>query len=155
MPRYILVEFDDNAQAKKFVERVNGHYGLPLSERPFRVRAVWARATKYCMCTRSSGKMWSFSRGMKSGWWLHSDCGRPTRAWATGTHWFASIGRNILPGNIDYVPEGWGVPNAIGDPKTNDVAHIVPIMHEPSERLFKKAERRRNRKRKAPNPRRV
>lgn len=155
MPRYVLVRFEDNDKAKKFVEKVNRYWGFnPDNERDFSVRAVWAIPTKYCECTRSSNKMWSFSRGLKSGWWLHTDCGRPTRAWATGVHWFGMIGRNILPYNNDPVPQGWGLPNPATDPKTREVSDFYELDHEPSERQHRKSEKRRNRKRTI-NPRRV
>jgi hypothetical protein len=127
MPRYVLVHFDDNEKAKSFVERVNGDYiAVAGSNRGFFVRAVWAVPTKYCECTRGRDKMWPFTRGLRSGWWLHADCGRPTKAWATGVGWFAAIGRNILPGNTDLVPEGWG----IARPEHPDLDHShTPATH--------------------------
>jgi len=153
MPRYVLLQFDDTVKAAAFVRRVNGEYAAVDDDRPIKVRAVWAIPTKFCECQRSRGKMWPFSRGVKSGWWLHVDCGRPTRAWGLGVHWFDSIGRNLLPGNHDEVPQGWGLPNHTRDPGTNDVGHIIPQRDQPTERRQRKAENRRNRKRTI-NPRR-
>lgn len=109
MARYVLVEFDDDAAARKFVEKVNGNYGLPEGERKFRVRAVWGKPTKFCDCIGARKGLMGFRRGEKSGWWLHTECGRPTRQWAKGNHWFSAIGRNLLPGNKDYTPGStWG-----------------------------------------------
>lgn len=112
MAMYVLVEFDDNAQAKRFVEKVNGAFeavdGDYMSRR---VRAVWGRPTKFCDCAGGKGKMVSFRRTDKAGWWVHSDCGRPTKAWGeTHNHWYSAIGRNLLPGNKDFVPgqSNWG-----------------------------------------------
>lgn len=150
MPRRVLVEFDDNDAAKKFVERVNGVYGQPTNDRDFRITAVWAVPTKFCECEGGRDKMFPFSRGVKSGWWLHVDCGRPTRRWAIGNHWFASIGRNLLPGNADWVPIGWG----IRDPNDTSGAGIHPLSEMPTERGQRKAKRRRDKKRSI-NPRRV
>lgn len=159
MPRYVLVEFDDNAAAKKFVERVNGRYGMPTEQRSFRVRAVWALPTKFCECTRSSGKMWAMTRGLKSGWWLHSDCGRPGRRWAAGDHWWDSLGRNLLPGNTDYIPRGWGLPNVVKDDGTNGTAHIDPTWtgEPPDEKAWLKNQKKkaRQQKKRKMNPRRV
>lgn len=114
MARYVLVEFDDNAKAKAFVEKVNGEYGMPQNpERGFRVRAVWGKPTKFCDCIGARKGMFPYFRAPKSGWWVHSDCGRPNKHWARGNHWFAALGNNLLPGNTDFRPgdppgSSWG-----------------------------------------------
>lgn len=112
MARYVLLEFDDNASAKRFVQGVNEDYAAVLPDyKTRRCIAVWAKPTLFCECTRGVKGMNPFRRGVKSGWWVHAPCGRPTRAWAKGNHWFSAIGRNLLPGNTDYVPMGWGLLN--------------------------------------------
>lgn len=150
MARYVLLEFEDNAKAKKFVERVNGSYEAVESRaNGIRARAVWAIPTKFCECTRGLRRSFPFTRGRKSGWWIHVECGRPTRAWSSGNHWFDSIGRNLLPGNTDLIPEGLGV--AANPDRTG--ATINPVGEFLTDRGQVKAERRRNRKR-TPHPRR-
>lgn len=112
MARYVLVEFDDNAAAKRFVEKVNGEYGAVDGDHMTRrVRAVWAKPTLFCECEGKQKSSFGFRVGEKSGWWVHSKCGRPTKFWAKGNHWFSSIGRNLLPGNKDWTPADgsvWG-----------------------------------------------
>ena len=102
MARYVLVSFDDNEKADTFVTACQdtGILGVVSNEdasmRHFapEVRAVYQMPTKFCDCT--DGKNRKFTRGKKYGWWVHSLCGKPTRAWARGEHWFQALGRNLL-----------------------------------------------------------
>lgn len=106
MAMAVLVEFDDDARAKAFVERVNGRYGVPevphsASQR--RVTGVWKVPTKFCDCAETGRKMdiKAYVRGEKYGWWIHT-CGRPSKFWVKARYrlWEA-MGRNILPGAED------------------------------------------------------
>lgn len=121
MARYVLVEFDDNAAAQRFVEKVNGEYAaVDPQYNTRRVRAVWGKPTRFCDCDSGTKGANPYRRGEKSGWWLHAQCGRPSRFWALGNHWFSALGRNLLPGNDDYMPAGWGIM------KDFDSANIIP-----------------------------
>lgn len=106
MARYVLVEFEDNAKAKAFVEKVNGeNAAIDMPARGFRVRAVWPKPTKFCECTKADRSQSSYRRGEKTGWWIHAVCGRPSKQWGEKhTHWFSAIGKNLLPGNKDFDP---------------------------------------------------
>lgn len=129
MPRYVVIEFDDNAEARRFVEKANGAYEANLSRASRRVIGVWAKPTLTCECGGwTQRKMFAFYRSAKSGWWVHHDCGRPTKNWARRDQWAWLIGRNLLPGNTDKCPEGWGVAD---DPRRPEL--ITPMPHEPTE----------------------
>lgn len=106
MACYVLLEFDDNTKAKNFIVKVNGEYAaIDMPARGFRVRALWGKPTKFCECTGGRKGMFPYRRAEKSGWWVHSECGRPNVAWGKNhNHWFSALGRNLLPKNKDYVP---------------------------------------------------
>lgn len=103
MAKYILLAFDDNDKAEAFVTACQdtGILGVVSNEdasmRHFAptVRAVYQMPTKFCDCTEGKNK--KFSRGKKYGWWVHAACGKPTKAWAHGSHWYTALGNNLLP----------------------------------------------------------
>lgn len=103
MARYVLLAFDDNEKADEFVEAcqetgivgANAYEMGTLTHFAPEVRAVYQMPTKFCDCTVGKGGR-GFTRGKKYGWWVHSTCGKPTRAWARGEHWFTALGRNLL-----------------------------------------------------------
>lgn len=74
MARYVVMEFDDNAQAEAFVAKINSD-----PTRKFRVRWLFAQPRKFCECpagaTSRDGK--AIVKGEKLGWWVHNECGRP------------------------------------------------------------------------------
>lgn len=126
----VLVEFDDNAAAKRFTEKVNGRWGAVEGDyMSRRVIGIFYRPTKFCSCATDGTKGMRganpFFRSKKTGWWVHWPCGKPTRVWGQmRNHWASALGRNILPGNTDYQPEGWGTTPTDYDAKT---ARIVPL----------------------------
>src|SRR2546423_1462288 len=103
MAKYVLVEFDDDAEADKLVEFIGDGIVIPAPQeggawqylKP-RIRAVFKKPTKFCDCSMGKNAK-SFTRGKKYGWWVHAACGKPTRGWGRGDHWFLSLGRNLLP----------------------------------------------------------
>lgn len=101
MAKYVLLAFDDDAEADKFVE----HHGegimlsAPMEEpglytylKPT-VRAVFKKPTQFCSCTGEK----SFTRGQKYGWWVHAKCKKPMEGWAAGDIWYTALGTNLLP----------------------------------------------------------
>jgi hypothetical protein len=114
MAKYVLLQFDDDGEADKFIETVqhdggifDGDGGGVWSIKTF-VRGVWKKPTKYCDCTGNM-KSRAFTRGRKYGWWVCDKCGKPTPAWARGDHWFLALGRNLLPvddGAAEYRGDG-------------------------------------------------
>lgn len=110
MAMAVLIEFDDDARAKAFVEKVNGGYHAvdqdedgSYTSSPRRVTGVWKVPTKFCDCAETGRKMdiKAYVRGEKYGWWIHT-CGRPSKFWVKARYrlWEA-MGRNILPGAED------------------------------------------------------
>lgn len=129
MAVYVVLEFDDNAQAKRFVEKVNG--GFKAVARDYlsrRVIGIWYKPTKFCTCATDGTKQTRgsnpFFRSEKTGWWVHHPCGKPTRIWGeTRNHWNSAIGNNVLPGNTDYPQRGWGIARDID----KDTGHVTPL----------------------------
>lgn len=130
MAVYVLLEFDDNAQAKRFVEKVNGRWGTVAKDYlTRRVIGVWYKPTKFCTCATDGTKQARgsnpFFRAQKTGWWVHYPCGRPTRAWGQShNHWASALGTNVLPDNDHYKPSGWGTAPTERD---NQEGRIVPL----------------------------
>jgi hypothetical protein len=81
MARYVLLEFDDNAEADNFVNMLNGgdFDGHPAEVMPggtVRVRGVYFKPTLFCECPNPGDRS---ARGEKWGLWIHRDCGKPKR----------------------------------------------------------------------------
>lgn len=109
MAKYVLLSFDNDAEADAFTEyvvdaqyiHISGDTAIVKAD----VRAVYKKPTLYCdNSDKHRGKLAGWTRGRKYGWWVCAVCGKPTRAWADGEHWFAAIGKNLLP-KTEVAPE--------------------------------------------------
>lgn len=106
MAKYVLLAFDNDDEADKFVEATQQRQGVlndndcpcyPEDGAHIKadVRGVYRKPTKFCSCT--SYKHRGFRRGTKYGWWVCAQCGKPTIGWGRGDHWFLALGKNLLP----------------------------------------------------------
>lgn len=133
MAKYVLLSFDDDKDADRFVDNFELHYVFQAIDvidnnphgfeyvgvrAPSYVRAVFQRPTmfhdpKTCSQTRTSG----WTRGVKRGWMICTLCGKPAEGWARGDGWYTALGTNQLPVS-DRAPEfrGVGVPGHYWDP---------------------------------------
>lgn len=68
MPRYLLVEVDDNATADRLRAQIDN------AGKPFRVIGMFSKATKLCDCVERSKTV---VKGSKFGWWLCPECRKP------------------------------------------------------------------------------
>lgn len=119
MAKYVILAFDDDDEADKFVEETQRRQGVindmdcpcyPDDKALIKadVRAVFRKPTKFCDC--KTVKHRGFSRGRKYGWWVCAQCGKPTVGWGRGDHWFLALGKNLLPiSNIAPEYRGDGV----------------------------------------------
>jgi hypothetical protein len=110
--RYVLLSFDDNDDAEVFIANLHDvGYLMSVDTRTgvrklaAAVRGLWAKPTKYCEC--KGGGRSGFTRGKKYGWWVHVNCGKPTKGWVSGDHWAPALGTNLLPISED-APEHRG-----------------------------------------------
>lgn len=88
MARHVVVEFDDNEAADKFIAKFAGKTST-------RVVGLFALPVKFCMCPTPTGYIKDeVVRGERFGWWVHVVCKRPI----LGTH----QAENLLP--IQDVP---------------------------------------------------
>lgn len=78
MAMYVLVEFDEDQEAKDFIADVE-KLGVP------KVRGMYKKPTQFCDCppevvkeksTNGRGERLT-SRGKKYGWWVHLCCKKP------------------------------------------------------------------------------
>lgn len=115
MAKYVILAFDSDDEADKFVEETQAQRAVwtgddvhNVTELSCDVRGVFRKPTKFCSCT--SVKSRGFSRGAKYGWWVCSQCKKPTVGWGRGDHWFLALGKNLLPvSNIAPEYRGDGV----------------------------------------------
>lgn len=116
MAKYILLAFDDDSEADKFVDyhdqgvilsipayELNTTYDPNSVYLKPTVRAVFKKPTQFCECTGEK----SFTRGRKYGWYVHAKCGKPTTGWAHGDIWYTALGLNLLPVS-EVAPENRG-----------------------------------------------
>lgn len=114
MARYVVVTFDDNAEAERFVASLAMDavfLGVPDADGEMTfgplahasARAMYMKPTVFCDC--SIGRVDGFKRGQKYGLWVHTKCGKPTKLWAQGDRWYAALGKNLLP--IDAERPEW------------------------------------------------
>lgn len=144
MAKYVLLQFDDDAEADRFLEGVEeGDVGIgdgiTIALLKFAVRGIWRKPTKFCEC-KTDMRRGGFRRGQKYGWWVHAKCGKPSRSWGRGDHWFLALGKNLLP-VTDGAPEyrGDGVfardrrkcPKCEGD-CIAEIGHAMTVMWCPS-----------------------
>lgn len=82
MARYLLVEFDDNAEAEAFAAMTNEQEeGTTM-----RTIGMFGKPTIFCEC---EDKRIEPVMGQKYGWRVHAKCGRPPR-----NHWHTA--KNLL-----------------------------------------------------------
>lgn len=135
MARYVLLSFDSNNEADEFINAVSVEGGIFFMgkdthfkhidpEKTF-VRGLWAKPTQFCECSGSGAKREGYARGQKFGWWVHNACGKPTKGWARGDHYYPALGKNMLP-VTPQAPEwrGEGIVNHRFDPTTKKYYHI-------------------------------
>lgn len=77
--RYMLIEFDDEASADALRARIDT---ATRAGKRFRVVGMFAKPrAPYCQCgkeTSGRGKPSTLKRGRKFGWWVCTECRRPS-----------------------------------------------------------------------------
>lgn len=78
MPRYILIEFEDNAEADRFCAKVIN--GTKKGGR-YRLIGYFAKPRNFCQCGPLTDRQQASEvrRGSKYGWMVHTKCGRPRK----------------------------------------------------------------------------
>lgn len=84
MARYLLIEFDNDAQCDALVEKLS-------DKSTMRVRGMFQKPRSFCTCppmtdTQQAGQI---TRGQLFGWWVHRGCKK-------------AHGRNQSPRNLLY-----------------------------------------------------
>lgn len=108
MAKFVLLQFDDDAQADRLVQALQEWpeaidiSGQVTAAEPewyhivgVKLRGVFKKPTKFCEC--KSLKNRGFSRGKKYGWWVCSQCKKPTIAWSRLEGIYGFLGFNLLP----------------------------------------------------------
>lgn len=81
MARYVLVEFDNDAEAERFVNKIIQRcidLGVAKKSATYRIRGFFAKPTKFCECgpIPESQVGMHITRGAKYGWVVHRSCKR-------------------------------------------------------------------------------
>ena len=85
MPRYVVVEFDDDASAQRLVDQISARTARGDG---MRIAGLYARPTKWCTCPfHLLGVKREVVRGKKYGWWMCTTCKRVR----PGTHQLENI----------------------------------------------------------------
>ena len=134
MARYVLVAFDDNAQAEEFVNALTIKGGAFFLGKDNRmkdvditktfVRGLWMKPTQLCECP--PGPRRNYVRGAKWGAYVCTICAKSHPGWAEGQHLYTSLGKNLLPVS-PQAPEwrGTGVVNHVFDEGLKNWVHMV------------------------------
>ncbi len=106
MTTYLVLEFNDDEQAKTFTQDVL--YGSVASSTQVietydsaKIIGAYKKPTVYCQCVGkgASIKRRGYSRGKLFGWWVCDMCGSPSKLWAQRDCWH-SIGINLIPAEL-------------------------------------------------------
>jgi hypothetical protein len=77
MARYVVLEFDDNDAAGAFLEVVKDPYLMDGFPDGVKVKAVFAKPTKFCDCPLPG----NIAKGAALGWFICSKCAKARRGW--------------------------------------------------------------------------
>lgn len=99
MAVYVLLQFDDEQEAKDFC-------GVVLQKKELiKLWGVFKKPTQFCDCQGGRKTAMGFTRGLKYGWWVCAKCKKPTARWASGRQWFSVLGTNLLPRALRPYPD--------------------------------------------------
>jgi hypothetical protein len=78
MPRYVLIEFESNEAAERFVVKTLEREQQGAA---YKVIGFFAKPRGFCKCGPLSERLQAAEcrRGSKYGWMVHTKCGRPRR----------------------------------------------------------------------------
>jgi len=72
MARYLLIEFENDAQADALRAQIDT---ATEKGKPFRVVGLFGRPSKWCTCPKPTGYIKDeLVQGSKYGWWVHTVC---------------------------------------------------------------------------------
>lgn len=108
MPRYVVLEFEDDDQANTFVDDWQDQMdliekldveGLPRfltpgqeNDVPVNIVAMTIKPTQFCACKKIHGS----AKGKKWGLWICKNCGKPSRRWGKSYKQVIGSAKNLL-----------------------------------------------------------
>lgn len=119
--RYLLIEFDDEAQASRLRAQIDN---ATRAGKRFRVVGLFAKPTKYCECDpkkkiTTKTNVSSLKRGKKYGWWVCLECRRPDSR-------LVGLVNLLKPRDIIKPPK-WMSKNIRGGPDFETMHHIATL----------------------------
>lgn len=122
MARYLLIEFDDDAQCESLRTKIDD---ATKAGKPFRVRGMYQRPVRWCTCPKSTAyrdkDRWAI--GERFGWWVCREC----RKARIGGHQL----KNLIPTEqLVWAKQGYA-----------DVANWLHIFEVPAHNILNRIER--------------
>lgn len=105
MAVYVVMSFDEDDDAKRFVKDVIRDGGVSITDSDdiltgVYVETVVKKATMFCDESdghRKNRSLSGYTRGKKYGWWCCALCGKPSQKWSESLLDPAAHGTNLLP----------------------------------------------------------
>lgn len=105
MSRFVLLEFEDDDLAEKFITKTQNHTYQGAN---YRIAGLFARPNTWCKCPfHIAGKKRPVNRGKKYGWWICAWCKKPR----PGGHQLINMISTTLPKPISSRYYQYGVGN--------------------------------------------
>lgn len=97
MAKFVVIRFQSDADADAYVEFDRNS----LTE----VVGVYKAPTIFCDCVPSQtgqkrAQAFAYTRGTKYGWWVHTQCSKPSKPWGGSHQAIISQGVNLLPTKV-------------------------------------------------------
>src|SRR6266496_15659 len=123
MAVYLLLRVDNEEEAKAFARDVLSNPESPVfspsqeNEVRMRLYGIWKAPTMFCECTTLKKR--AFTRGKNYGWYVCTQCGKPSKVPAAGAGWWTVLGTNLLPEELrppgQYNHKSWASPKVWND----------------------------------------
>ena len=102
MAKYVVIEFDNDEDADAYINEIkdaeesimgmlSSHYGAPQLAR---IVGLYKKPTIFCECQGSRKPPMGWTRGKKYGWWICTECGKPSQQWSRALP--SMMGVNLL-----------------------------------------------------------
>lgn len=106
MGRYVVVEFESNDEAEQFIQSMNSDKTLAKYNWRVRIAGIFVKPGRTCQCYGweftnygDKNKQFGITRGLKFGWWVCDQCGKPRKA---GHQLVNQVTMSELPEGVTY-----------------------------------------------------
>lgn len=103
MARIVVLEFDNDEAATRFVDHMNNKAGAGAINQAAVAMAhsdvvgVYGKPTQFCTCEAPPMVRGAWGRSRKYNWWVHLACRKPTKRWGTTLPILLGQAKDLLP----------------------------------------------------------